>query len=56
MLAELEPVLDEIVVTRNSSDRSMETARAAAEIAAEIFGDDRVTSSATGSTTRSRPR
>jgi len=43
MLSELEPLLDEIVVTRNSSDRSMETAEVA-EIAAEIFGDDRVTS------------
>ena len=43
MLSELEPLLDEIVVTRKSSDRSMETAEVA-EIAAEIFGDDRVTS------------
>jgi dihydrofolate synthase/folylpolyglutamate synthase len=43
MLSELEPLLDEIVVTRNSSDRSMETAEVA-EIAAEIFGEDRVTS------------
>jgi dihydrofolate synthase / folylpolyglutamate synthase len=43
MLSELEPLLDEIVVTRNSSDRSMEAAEVA-EIAAEIFGDDRVTS------------
>src|SRR5580693_6127064 len=43
MLSELEPLLDEIVVTRNSSDRSMEAAEVA-EIAAEIFGEDRVTS------------
>jgi dihydrofolate synthase/folylpolyglutamate synthase len=43
MLSELEPLLDEIVVTRNSSDRSMETAEVA-EIAAEIFGEDRVIS------------
>jgi dihydrofolate synthase/folylpolyglutamate synthase len=41
ILAELEPLLDEIVVTRNSSDRSMEAAEAA-ELAAEIFGEDRV--------------
>jgi len=43
MLSELEPLLDEIVVTRNSSDRSMETAEVA-ELAAEIFGEDRVVS------------
>ena len=43
MLAELEPLLDEIVVTRNSSDRSMEVAQVA-ELAAEIFGEDRVAS------------
>jgi dihydrofolate synthase/folylpolyglutamate synthase len=41
ILAELEPVLDEIVVTRNSSDRSMEPAEVA-ELAAEVFGEDRV--------------
>src|SRR5580658_4048131 len=41
MLAELEPLLDEIVVTHNSSDRSMDPGEAA-EIAAEIFGEDRV--------------
>jgi dihydrofolate synthase / folylpolyglutamate synthase len=41
MLAELEPLLDEIVVTRNSSERSMEPAEVA-EIAAEFFGEDRV--------------
>ena len=43
MLAELEPVLDEIVVTRNSSERSMDPAETA-ELAAEIFGEDRVQS------------
>ena len=43
MLAELEPLLDEIVVTRNSSDRSMEPGEVA-ELAAEVFGEDRVTS------------
>jgi dihydrofolate synthase/folylpolyglutamate synthase len=41
MLAELEPLLDEIVVTRNSSDRSMEVGEIA-ELAAEVFGEDRV--------------
>jgi dihydrofolate synthase/folylpolyglutamate synthase len=41
MLAELEPLLDEIVVTRNSSDRSMAPGETA-ELAAEIFGEDRV--------------
>ena len=41
MLAELEPLLDEIVVTCNSSDRSM-SAGEVAELAAEIFGEDRV--------------
>ena len=41
MLAELEPLLDEIVVTRNSSDRSMRAGEVA-ELAAEIFGEDRV--------------
>ncbi len=43
MLSELEPLLDEVVVTRNSSDRSMEPEEVE-EIAAEIFGEDRVTS------------
>src|SRR6202453_390484 len=43
MLSELQPLLDEIVVTRNSSDRSMETEEVE-EIAAEIFGEDRVIS------------
>ena len=41
ILTELEPLLTEIVVTRNSSERSMQPAELA-EIAAEIFGDDRV--------------
>jgi len=43
MLAELEPLLDELVVTRNSSERSMETSEVAA-LATEIFGEERVTS------------
>jgi dihydrofolate synthase/folylpolyglutamate synthase len=43
ILAELEPLLDEIVVTRNSSDRSMDPEETA-ELAAEIFGEDRVRS------------
>jgi dihydrofolate synthase / folylpolyglutamate synthase len=43
MLSELEPLLDEIVVTHNSSDRSMDPGEAA-EIAAEIFGEERVRS------------
>jgi dihydrofolate synthase / folylpolyglutamate synthase len=43
MLAELEPLLDEIVVTRNSSDRSMDPDETA-ELAAEIFGEERVES------------
>src|SRR6266576_1061470 len=43
ILAELEPLLDEIVVTRNSSDRSMDPEETA-ELAAEIFGEDRVQS------------
>ena len=43
MLAELEPLLDEIVVTRNSSDRSLDPEQTA-ELAAEIFGEDRVQS------------
>jgi len=45
MLAELEPLLEEIVVTRNSSERSMEPGETA-ELAAEIFGEDRVTEAA----------
>jgi len=43
MLAELEPLLDEVVVTRNSSDRSMDTSQVA-ELAVEVFGEDRVAS------------
>jgi dihydrofolate synthase/folylpolyglutamate synthase len=41
MLDELEPLLSEIVVTRNSSDRSLDPEQTA-ELAAEIFGEDRV--------------
>jgi dihydrofolate synthase / folylpolyglutamate synthase len=41
MLDELEPLLSDIVVTRNSSDRSMDPGEVA-ELAAEIFGEDRV--------------
>jgi dihydrofolate synthase / folylpolyglutamate synthase len=43
ILAELEPLLSDIVVTRNSSDRSMDPAETA-ELAAEVFGEDRVRS------------
>jgi dihydrofolate synthase/folylpolyglutamate synthase len=43
ILAELEPLLDEVVVTRNSSDRSLDPEETA-ELAAEIFGEDRVRS------------
>jgi dihydrofolate synthase / folylpolyglutamate synthase len=42
MLTELEPLLSDIVVTRNSSERSMDVGEVA-EIAVEIFGEDRVT-------------
>ena len=41
VLAELEPVLGDIVVTTNSSPRSM-PASALAEVAREVFGEDRV--------------
>ncbi|MFI6579445.1 bifunctional folylpolyglutamate synthase/dihydrofolate synthase [Nocardiopsis sp. NPDC050513] len=41
ILEPLEPLLDEIVVTRNSSPRSLEPARLSA-LAQEIFGEDRV--------------
>src|SRR6516164_708324 len=41
ILAELEPVLTDIVVTRNSSDRALDPEQTA-ELAAEIFGEDRV--------------
>jgi dihydrofolate synthase / folylpolyglutamate synthase len=45
ILAELEPLLTDIVVTRNSSDRSMDPEQTA-ELAIEIFGEDRVRSAA----------
>jgi dihydrofolate synthase / folylpolyglutamate synthase len=41
ILDELEPVLSELVVTRNSSSRSMDP-ETLAELAAEVFGPDRV--------------
>jgi dihydrofolate synthase/folylpolyglutamate synthase len=41
LLAELEPVLEEVIVTRNSSVRSM-PARELADLAREVFGEDRV--------------
>jgi len=41
ILGELEPALSQIVVTRNSSVRSMEVS-ALAEVAGEVFGPDRV--------------
>ncbi|MCY9785104.1 bifunctional folylpolyglutamate synthase/dihydrofolate synthase [Nocardiopsis sp. EMB25] len=41
ILEPLEPLLDEIVVTRNSSPRSLEPARLSA-LAQQIFGEDRV--------------
>ncbi len=41
MLEEIEPELDHLVVTRNSSPRSMDPVRLG-EIAADIFGEDRV--------------
>jgi len=41
MLEEIEPELDHVVVTRNSSPRSMDPARLGA-IAADVFGADRV--------------
>ena len=43
MLAELEPLLTDIVVTRNSSDRSLDPEQTA-ELAVEIFGEERVQS------------
>ncbi len=43
ILAELEPLLTDIVVTRNSSDRSLDPEQTA-ELAVEIFGEDRVRS------------
>jgi dihydrofolate synthase/folylpolyglutamate synthase len=41
ILVELEPLLDEIVVTRSASDRSLGVADLA-EVAVEVFGEDRV--------------
>ncbi|HMO12141.1 MAG TPA: folylpolyglutamate synthase/dihydrofolate synthase family protein [Actinotalea sp.] len=41
ILAALEPVLDEVVVTRTSSDRALEVEELAA-VAGEVFGPDRV--------------
>jgi dihydrofolate synthase/folylpolyglutamate synthase len=41
ILAELDPVLDEVVVTRSSSPRSL-APEELAEIAVEVFGEDRV--------------
>jgi dihydrofolate synthase/folylpolyglutamate synthase len=41
-LEQLEPVVDEVVVTRNSSPRSM-SAEDLGELAEEIFGEERVT-------------
>jgi dihydrofolate synthase/folylpolyglutamate synthase len=41
VLSELEPVLSEVVVTRNSSPRAM-AIEDLAELAAEVFGEDRV--------------
>src|ERR1700719_2838757 len=40
ILGELEPLLSDIVVTRNSSDRSLDPEQTA-ELAVEIFGEDR---------------
>ncbi len=42
LLAELEPHLAHVVCTRNSTERSL-AAEALAEVAVEIFGEDRVT-------------
>lgn len=41
VLEELEPVLDEVIVTRNSSARGM-PANELAELARDVFGEDRV--------------
>ncbi|MGO1333195.1 glutamate ligase domain-containing protein, partial [Cellulosimicrobium funkei] len=41
LLAALEPVLAEIVVTRNSSERSADPTELA-ELAADVFGEDRL--------------
>jgi folylpolyglutamate synthase/dihydrofolate synthase len=45
ILGELEPLVSEIVVTRNSGARAMDVA-ALAELAAEVFGPERVTAAA----------
>jgi len=42
LLGELEPVVSEVVVTANTSPRALPV-DALAEVAAEVFGDDRVT-------------
>jgi folylpolyglutamate synthase/dihydropteroate synthase len=44
ILDQLEPVISELVVTRNSSDRSMDPVKLA-ELAASVFGPERVHSS-----------
>jgi len=49
ILAELEPVLAEVVVTANTSPRAMDPDELAA-VAVEVFGDDRVSVSPTLST------
>ncbi len=41
ILAALEPALDEIVVTRSSSERALDVAELA-EVAVDVFGEDRV--------------
>jgi folylpolyglutamate synthase/dihydropteroate synthase len=41
ILDQLEPVISELVVTRNSSDRSMDPGKLA-EVAASVFGPERV--------------
>ena len=41
MLDELEPVVSDLIVTRNSSPRSMEVAKLA-DLAEAVFGPDRV--------------
>ncbi|MCO6008990.1 Mur ligase family protein [Actinoallomurus purpureus] len=41
LLEELEPVLEELIVTRNSSARSL-PARELADLAGDVFGEDRV--------------
>ena len=43
ILDEMEPVISELVVTQNSSSRSMDP-DALAELAADVFGPDRVRS------------